>query len=52
MSKPAHGTLQFNSNGSFTYKPTAGYVWPHSFTYQASDGLASSNIATVQITVQ
>ncbi len=52
VSKPAHGTLQFNSNGSFTYKPTAGYVGPDSFTYQARDGLASSNIATVQITVQ
>jgi N-acetylneuraminic acid mutarotase len=52
LSKPGHGILQLNANGSFLYRPTAGYVGPDSFTYQASDGLAVSNIATVNITVQ
>jgi N-acetylneuraminic acid mutarotase len=52
LSKPAHGILQLNANGSFLYRSTAGYVGPDSFTYQASDGLAVSNIATVNITVQ
>ena len=52
LSKPAHGLLQLNANGSFLYRPTAGYVGPDSFTYQASDGLATSNTATVNITVQ
>ncbi|HZQ71197.1 MAG TPA: Ig-like domain-containing protein [Terriglobales bacterium] len=52
ISKTIHGTVQFNSNGSFTYKPTTGYVGPDSFTYQANDGVANSNTATVTITVQ
>ena len=52
LSQPAHGKLQFNSNGSFLYKPVAGYVGPDSFTYQASDGIAVSNIAIVDMTVQ
>jgi hypothetical protein len=50
--KAAHGGLQFNSNGSFTYKPIVGFVGADTFTYQANDGLANSNIATVQLTVQ
>ncbi|HZQ70285.1 MAG TPA: Ig-like domain-containing protein [Terriglobales bacterium] len=48
----AHGTLQFNANGSFTYKPNAGFSGADSFTYQANDGLSNSNTATVTITVQ
>lgn len=52
MSRPAHGTLVFNSNGTFTYKPVAGFVGSDSFTYKANDGVASSNVATVTITVQ
>ncbi|MEA2371954.1 MAG: hypothetical protein QOH12_2348 [Solirubrobacteraceae bacterium] len=48
---PAHGSLTLNSNGSFTYTPTAGYSGPDSFTYKANDGFASSNVATVSLTV-
>jgi VCBS repeat-containing protein len=51
VSDPAHGTLTQNSNGSFTYTPSAGYTGADSFTYQASDGQANSNTATVTITV-
>ena len=43
--------LVLNANGSFTYTPTAGYVGADSFTYHASDGLLSSNVATVTINV-
>jgi VCBS repeat-containing protein len=50
-SGPAHGTLAFNQNGSFTYTPAANYYGPDSFTYRASDGTAQSNPATVTITV-
>ena len=51
VTQPAHGTLTLNADGSFTYTPTGGYAGPDSFTYRDSDGLASSNIATVSITV-
>jgi VCBS repeat-containing protein len=46
-----HGTLSLSSDGSFTYTPTPAYVGPDSFTYHASDGSLSSNIATVSLTV-
>ena len=51
VSGPTHGSLTFNSNGSFTYMPASGYVGPDSFTYRASDGPNSSNVATVAISV-
>jgi VCBS repeat-containing protein len=48
---PAHGTLTFNANGSFTYTPAANYNGPDTFSYRANDGTAQSNPATVTITV-
>ena len=48
---PSHGTLTLNANGSFTYTPAANYNGPDSFSYRANDGTASSNTATVSITV-
>jgi VCBS repeat-containing protein len=48
---PAHGSLTLNSDGSFTYTPTAGFLGVDSFTYQASDGPFASGVATVTITV-
>jgi uncharacterized delta-60 repeat protein len=48
---PAHGTLTLNSNGAFTYTPAAGFTGRDSFTYRASDGTLTSNVATVAITV-
>jgi hypothetical protein len=47
-----HGTLQFNANGSFIYRPNAGYSGNDSFGYRANDGLSNSNRARVRITVQ
>ena len=46
---PTHGTVTLNSNGSFTYVPTANYNGLDSFTYRANDGLLDSNIATVKL---
>jgi VCBS repeat-containing protein len=50
VSAPTHGTLTLNSDGSFTYQATAGYVGSDSFTYKANDGTDDSNVATVTIT--
>ena len=50
-SGPSHGTLTLNANGSFTYAPTANYSGSDSFTYRASDGTLTSNLATVTLTV-
>jgi VCBS repeat-containing protein len=51
ISQPAHGTLTFNSDGSFTYVPDAGFFGTDQFFYQASDGTSESGTATVTVTV-
>ena len=50
-SGPSHGSLTLTANGSFTYTPAADYAGSDSFTYRASDGTLTSNVATVTITV-
>lgn len=47
---PTHGTVTLAATGAYTYTPAADYNGPDSFTYTASDGIASSS-ATVRITV-
>jgi len=51
VSGPSHGTLAFNTNGTYTYTPAANYSGSDSFTYRASDGSLFSNIAKVSLTV-
>ncbi len=51
-SQPTHGALLLTSDGAFNYIPADGFIGKDSFTYTASDGLATSNTATVTITVQ
>ena len=48
---PANGVLVLNPNGSFTYRPNTNFNGTDSFTYRASDGTASSSIATVTLNV-
>src|SRR4029079_3319055 len=48
---PLHGTTTVNADRTITYTPAANYAGPDSFTYTATDGLATSNTATVSITV-
>ncbi|MBM4046068.1 MAG: tandem-95 repeat protein, partial [Planctomycetes bacterium] len=50
-SGPASGTLTLNADGSFRYTPNANFNGTDSFTYRASDGVDSSALATVTITV-
>jgi VCBS repeat-containing protein len=47
----AHGNLEFNSNGSFTYEPAVDWNGIDSFTYVANDGSLNSTTATVTINV-
>jgi hypothetical protein len=54
LTNPAHGTLTFSSNGSFTYQPAPGYVGSDSFTYEArvlSLGILVTDAAVVRLTV-
>lgn len=51
VTPPAHGTLVFNPDGTFTYTPETDYHGTDSFTYKANDGSNDSNVALVGITV-
>src|SRR5262249_6985684 len=41
---PAMGTLALNPSGSYTYTPNSGFIGTDLFTYQANNGLLSSNV--------
>jgi len=47
----SNGTLSLSANGSFIYTPSTNFNGTDSFTYQASDGVLTGNLATVTITV-
>ncbi len=51
VSGPAHGVLTLQSNGAFSYAPTANYNGSDSFTFKANDGSLNSNTATVSLTI-
>ncbi len=51
VSGPAHGTLNLNPMGGFTYTPDPNYFGPDSFVYRATDPLNLSADATVSLTV-
>jgi uncharacterized repeat protein (TIGR01451 family) len=52
VNAPANGTVTLTvATGSFTYTPDANFNGTDSFTYQANDGTANSNVATVTLTV-
>ncbi len=46
------GTLALNLDGSFIYTPTVDYNGVITFTYVATDGLTTSNVALVTITIE
>ncbi len=51
VSDVQHGSLTLNADGSFQYVPNGGFQGVDSFTYRATDGTDSGNVATVTITV-
>ena len=51
MSSPTHGSLSLSPTGGFVYTPQPGFDGTDVFTYRASDGQVSSNLATVTISV-
>ena len=52
VSNTIYGILNFNSDGSFSYKPSDGFTGTDSFTYYVSDSQSNSEIATVTIIVK
>ena len=44
VTSTSHGTLSFQSDGSFTYTPNANFVGTDTFTYYATDGTYESNV--------
>ncbi len=51
VASPSHGQLSLSTNGNFVYTPASNYVGGDLFTYRASDGLTTSGIASVMISV-
>lgn len=51
ISPAAAGALVLNSDGSFLFTPTSGFVGIATFTYKAFDGFFFSNVATATITI-
>lgn len=48
---PTHGTLKLNVDGSFVYRPTAGYSGADGFTYTLYDALRISTTAQVSLVI-
>ena len=53
VAPPAHGTVTITDavSGAFTYTPTVNYNGSDSFTFSATAGSDTSNVATVSVTV-
>jgi large repetitive protein len=48
---PSHGTLTMNADGTYVYRPTAGYSGPDSFTYTVTNPAGGTSTATVNVNV-
>lgn len=51
VTSPVHGTLTLNDDGSFGYVPATGFSGTDSFTYEVTNGLNTSQPATVSLVV-
>ncbi|MCA9193324.1 MAG: tandem-95 repeat protein [Planctomycetales bacterium] len=48
---PAHGQLELQPDGSFTYTPATDFYGTDAFTYVAHDGTNSSDVSVVELEV-
>jgi VCBS repeat-containing protein len=48
---PSHGSLTLNANGTFSYTHNGSENFTDSFTYEVTDALGRSAVATVTITI-
>lgn len=51
VSEPAHGELELQADGSFSYQAEVGFAGIDTFRYTASDGFQTSDPASVSIQV-
>jgi sugar lactone lactonase YvrE len=51
VSGVSNGTVWLEPDGSFSYSPYARFTGIDSFTYKANNGIADSNVVTVNLTV-
>jgi len=51
VSRAQHGTALLSSSTQIVYTPDANYNGPDSFTYTASDGVQSTDVATVTVAI-
>ncbi len=51
VSNVSHGALALDADGSFIYMPVTNYNGSDSFSYAATDGVLTGNVATVTINV-
>ncbi|MBT1678577.1 Ig-like domain-containing protein [Curtobacterium aurantiacum] len=49
--KPGHGDVTVDKDGSYTYKPEPGYSGPDEFDYTVTDGSGGTTTGTVTIVV-
>ncbi|NBA78864.1 tandem-95 repeat protein, partial [Emticicia sp. ODNR4P] len=49
--QPTHGTLNLNTNGTFTYTPSSGFLGSDSFVYKVCDTNGGCDTATVYVSV-
>jgi alpha-tubulin suppressor-like RCC1 family protein len=51
LTQGGHGTVTDNGDGTVSYVSTSGFTGGDSFTYQVSDGMTTSAVATVTVLI-
>ena len=51
VTNPLHGTVTLNTDGTYTYTPTSGYIGNDSFTYKVCDSGSPSTVSYTHLDV-